>query len=372
MISNIANSTVFSNTGVITIVDGAPASPYGSTINVSGMAGTLSTITVTLSNVSHDYVQDMSVILQAPSGQSLLLQSGVADGASISNLTYTFSDLGASQLSATLPFTSGTYKPTGHFWDIWPAPAPPTPPGTGTYNIPGPFTSAYPLSTLTSTFGGLNPNGAWKLWVADFSNGGDPGIISGGWSLDITTSIVTPVILQNFKAIDLGCKTGLSWITLDEVNSKSFDIERKAGNSEFQKITSLNASGRSAGIQQYNFIDQEVSEGQYDYRLKMIDVDGRFEYSDIVSVNSKCNSTEIILYPNPSNQSTFLKIKAQTKENYQIKIINIFGSILYRTSVDINHETKVITLPTQSFSKGIYSVVIEAETEKENLVLTVN
>ncbi|HPI54587.1 MAG TPA: hypothetical protein PLU10_07820, partial [Chitinophagaceae bacterium] len=184
-----SKATVYSNNSAITVIDNAAASPYPSAISVAGTTGTITAITVTVYNVSHTYVHDMSIMLQGPGGQSLLLQSGVAENYGVSNLTYTFSDAAAAQLSDVNTYGNGTYKPTGYFWDLWPSPAPPTPPGVNTYETPGPFggTSA----TLSSVFGGLTANGQWKLWVGDFA-GGDDGQIAGGWSIDITTSNSTP------------------------------------------------------------------------------------------------------------------------------------------------------------------------------------
>ena len=203
-----ARSTIFNNTSAITVNDGAAASPYSSNINVTGMSGTISSLTVKLNNVSHDYIQDMSVIIQAPNGKSMLLQSGAADGYAVSNITYTFSDAAISQFSATAQLVSGLYKPTGYFWDIFPSPAPLTPPGTNTYNVPGPFNAGLPLSTLASCFNGLAPNGTWKLWVADFSAGGDPGVISGGWTLNITTTAAPPSNTLNLKLYIQGFYNG--------------------------------------------------------------------------------------------------------------------------------------------------------------------
>lgn len=210
LISNYSNATVFSNTSSINVLDGVAASPYSSNITVSGMTGTISTITLTLNNVTHDYIQDMSVILQAPDGKALLVQSGAADGYSVSHISYTFSDAAASQFSAITPLISGTYKPTAYFWDIFPLPAPYTPPGVNTYFIPGPFNAGLPLSTLTSTFGGSAPNGTWKLWVADFSAGDDPGVIAGGWSMNITTTVAPPNYTLNLKLFLQGFYSGSS------------------------------------------------------------------------------------------------------------------------------------------------------------------
>lgn len=367
-----SKATIFNNTGVITVVDGAPASPYSSVINVSGMAGTVSNITVTLKNVSHDYIMDMSVILQAPSGQSLLLQSGAGEPNTVSNITYTFSDAGASQLPATGNIVSTTYKPTGYYWDIWPSPAPPTPPGVGTYRIPGPFNSGLPISTLASTFNGLSPNGAWKLWVADFSAGGDPGVISGGWSLNISTSIVTPVALKEFKATDLGCKVGLSWKTEQESNMASYEVERKMNESDFIRIGSVNAKDRSVSENDYLFTDNSIKDAHYEYRLKMVDLDGHSAYSDIQTIEMACASQLIDLFPNPSNGSTTLQIKTGANETITIKVTDLSGRVIYRSSTETQIDMKRIVLPSENWNKGIYFVSVESESMKQRICFSKN
>ena len=364
-----AQATIFNNTGVITIVDGAPASPYSSIINVTGMAGNVSNITVTLKNVSHDYVGDMSVILQAPSGQSLLLQSGFADGFSVSNITYTFSDAAASQVSATAAFGSGTYKPTGHFWDIWNAPAPPTPPGAGTYNIPGPFTAAYPLSTLASTFNGLAPNGQWKLWVADFSAGADPGVISGGWTLNITSSIVTPLELQDFNVATTGNNANLNWQTQKEENADKFDIERRLSGKEFEIVGSVKAYGNRTSISQYTYNDNFLTEGLYEYRLKMIDIDGQFSYSKIATANVKFEGNDILLSPNPVHEKATLSIQNTQAEAISIQVIDLNGKVVYTKRIETILGNQDINLPLQHLHNGLYALKIQGEFIQKTMLL---
>lgn len=367
-----SKATIFNNTGVITVVDGAPASPYSSVINVSGMAGTISNITVTLKNVSHDYIMDMSVILQSPTGQSLLLQSGAGEPNTVSNITYTFSDAAAGQMPATGNIVSTSYKPTGYYWDIWPSPAPPTPPGVGTYHIPGPFNSGLPVSTLASTFNGLSPNGAWKLWVADFSAGGDPGVISGGWSLDISTAIITPIALKEFKANDADCQVALSWKTEQESNMASYEIERKMNESDFVRIGSVKAKDRSVSENDYFFTDNYIQDAHYEYRLNMVDLDGRSAYSDITSINMRCNDQHLDLFPNPSNGGTTLQIKTGVNETVVIKVTDLSGRIIYRSSTDINVDMKRIILPSESWNKGIYFVMVDSESMKQKICFSKN
>ena len=181
---NARPQAVFTNSAPITINDNAAASPYPSTITVSGISGNIPVtpgrVTVTLNGFSHTFTTDVGVVLVGPTGATLLLQDGVGDaaaGTSVSNLTYTFSDSGATRLPQTI-WTAGTYMPTTYFTgDSFPAPGP-----LLAYANPGP--AAAGTATFSSVFGGTNPNGVWKLFVADFA-AQDFGSISGGWSLEI-------------------------------------------------------------------------------------------------------------------------------------------------------------------------------------------
>ena len=151
-----------------------PASPYPSTIAVSGVTGTVSKVTVTLAGVTHSYASDIDVLLAGPTGLSTVLMSYCGGGNAISNLTLTFDDSAASSLPQWDPFGSGTYKPTRFDanTDYFPDPAPPP----------------YYASTL-SVFNGLDPNGTWSLYVQD-NAAKDTGYSAQGWSVSIATSNV--------------------------------------------------------------------------------------------------------------------------------------------------------------------------------------
>ena len=179
---------VFTNPATITIPAEGNANPYPSTINVSGLTGTISTapgsVKVTLNGLSHTFPNDLGIVLVGPTGAALLLQSSVTLGSNAgnpaSNVTYTISDSGATRLPADTPLTPGTFKPTAYFTgDSFPAPGP----GTN-YAHPGPDGGA--SATFSSVFGGTNPNGNWNLFIRDFVSG-DSGSVSGGWTLEIIT-----------------------------------------------------------------------------------------------------------------------------------------------------------------------------------------
>lgn len=176
----ITNLGSFNNTAAITIPAGAPgvtsgaATPYPSTINVSGLVGTVSKLTVNLNNLNHTFPDDIDILLVGPTGKTTLLMSDVGGDADLSNIDLTFDDA-AAPLPDLSSFTSGSYRPSnyGGLADAFPAPAPGGP---------------YPEPPLLSGFNGTSPNGVWSLSVVDDGDA-DTGSILGGWSLTITTSL---------------------------------------------------------------------------------------------------------------------------------------------------------------------------------------
>ncbi|WP_019501560.1 beta strand repeat-containing protein [Pseudanabaena sp. PCC 6802] len=164
----------FSNTNNISIpssgITSGTASLYPAPINVSGLTGSISKVTVTLNGFNHTFPDDVDVLLVSPTGQKAIILSDVGTSLDVVNLNITLDDDAASSLPDASQLTSGTFRPTNiGASDPFAAPAP-----TGPYG-----------STL-SLFNGNDPNGTWSLYVVD-DTGGDIGSFAGGWSLSITT-----------------------------------------------------------------------------------------------------------------------------------------------------------------------------------------
>jgi subtilisin-like proprotein convertase family protein len=160
--------TTFSNTMAITIPDSGAASLYPSPIAVSGLSGVITDLDVTLSGLSHTFPNDLDILLVGPTGQTALLWSDFGAGNDFTNATVTFDDAAP---SPAIPLVSGSVRPSyDNGFDTFPAPAPGAPHGV-----------------LLAGFNGTDPNGTWSLFVND-DLAGDSGMISGGWSLTITTA----------------------------------------------------------------------------------------------------------------------------------------------------------------------------------------
>lgn len=174
------STATFINNALLTIPAGAPAAtagwaaPYPANINVTGLPGTISKVTVKLHQFNHTAPDDVDILLVAPDGRKLLLMSDAGGTTDAVNLELTFDDAGVALPDATALVT-GAYSPTnfGSTADSFSAPAP---------------TGAPPEPQRLSTFNGALPNGTWSLYVMDDGNL-DVGSLQSGWSLTITTAV---------------------------------------------------------------------------------------------------------------------------------------------------------------------------------------
>src|SRR3989449_10314339 len=105
-------AATLTNQAPITIPSVGSASPYPSTINVSGMTGVVSKVTVTLNQLTHTYPDDLDMLLVGPGGQAVLIMSDVGGGFGVNNVTLTLDDAGVGSLPDSGQILTGIYKPT--------------------------------------------------------------------------------------------------------------------------------------------------------------------------------------------------------------------------------------------------------------------
>ncbi len=110
-----------------------------------------------------------------------------------------------------------------------------------------------------------------------------------------------PVTLNSFSAQRNSSKVTLTWQTQQELNSKSFEIQRAYGTSAYQTVGTVASNGNTSVLHTYSFTDNSNnSKGVSFYRIKMVDADGKFSYTYIKSVKGSGATTSFIVFPNPS------------------------------------------------------------------------
>jgi Secretion system C-terminal sorting domain len=150
------------------------------------------------------------------------------------------------------------------------------------------------------------------------------------WAVDnfcIYGEYITPVELTSFAANVNEGNVNLNWSTATETNNQGFDVERKTTTGEYQKIGYVAGFGTSTETHSYSFNDDNVTAGSYTYRLKQVDFDGTFEYSNEVNVDVTA-PLEFALdqnYPNPFNPSTTIKYSTAQDGLVKLAVYNLLG-----------------------------------------------
>ncbi len=171
-----------------------------------------------------------------------------------------------------------------------------------------------------------------------------------------------PVKFSSIKAYEKTTGVQIDWTSYQEENLADYVIERSANGSVFLAIGSVPAVG-STSIIHYDFFDASPLPGINYYRIKPVDIDTRFSYSNIVKVNLDKSNTSFSLYPNPVTGSV---VSIQTSElrkgNYSVKIYSLAGQEIYGQRFDhiggaIN---QTIHLPAATVS-GMYSLQLEKD-----------
>jgi subtilisin-like proprotein convertase family protein len=182
-------NSIFANSSNIMVTAPNATTPYPSTINVSGVAGTITNVMVTLHGMSHSDPGNLNLLLVSPGGQAVVLMSAAVGIYPMTDLTFTLSDQAYYPLPVSSPLGDGNFQPTDY-----------APNHTNSLYAFPPPAPAPPFATKLGTFNGLSPDGTWSLYVSD-AQAGDSGQIAGGWSLVITT--VSPPVTATLTSIQL-------------------------------------------------------------------------------------------------------------------------------------------------------------------------
>ncbi|GAB1348092.1 hypothetical protein MASR1M107_03030 [Ignavibacteriales bacterium] len=141
-------------------------------------------------------------------------------------------------------------------------------------------------------------------------------------------SISLPVELTSFTALQSGETVVLDWTTATETNNLGFEVERSTDGLSFNKIGFVKGAGSTTDKQAYKFVDNSAPTGTIYYRLRQIDLNGEFAYSNSVEVDIATANTFSLQqnFPNPFNPSTTIKFSLPTAAKVNITVYDMMGS----------------------------------------------
>ncbi len=157
-----------------------------------------------------------------------------------------------------------------------------------------------------------------------------------------------PVKLISFDAkLDRNLGTILQWKTAQERNNKGFEIEMSTDGSHFESIGFVNGAGNSQRTQAYEFIASQFTAAYY--RIKQIDFDGNFEYSEVVYSGNQ--ESEMAILPNPFVASFSIQ---SNQEIQKIELIDLTGRLMLSENINALQAN----INTSELPKGIYFINI--------------
>ena len=197
------------------------------------------------------------------------------------------------------------------------------------------------------------------ITLTDNSGNGNAGTLVGGVNF-ASPATPLPVELTSFSANINGSNVFLRWQTATELNSYGFEVEKAVGSPQstvgskllfnWIKIGFIQGSGNSNSPKEYSFIEANPASGKSYFRLKMIDIDGSVEYSDIVEVSFNLDISTFELsqnYPNPFNPTTNIRYSIGSRQNVSLRVFDVLGE-------------EIATLVNETKEAGNYTIGFNA------------
>lgn len=184
---------------------------------------------------------------------------------------------------------------------------------------------------------------------------------------------VLPVELTSFNAVQSNGNVILNWETATEINNSGFTIERKSDSDNWKSLGFVSGHGTTSDKHSYSFTDQLNGSGKYFYRLKQVDYNGKFEYSNIAEV--LIAPTEFKLYnnyPNPFNPSTIIAYELAADAFVTLKVYNATGELVadlvneYQVSGKYNKSFNTTSI-NHSLASGIYFAELRANEKVQRI-----
>ncbi len=199
---------------------------------------------------------------------------------------------------------------------------------------------------------------------------------AGEQFIDDGTAIISPqggpldVKLSSFSAVKSNNNGLLTWVSESEINSSHFEIERSDDAVKFEKRGSVNSNGNSTSKKTYNYTDPlNTSSKIVYYRLKMIDKDGKYNYSKIIAIklNGSSNTESFSVFPNPF--VTDFKVRLSSVEDIiaSFRIISFDGKEVLNRKVSVQKGENIIVL--KDFGKlTVGSYILEVTTASDKFI----
>ncbi len=178
------------------------------------------------------------------------------------------------------------------------------------------------------------------------------------------TDASIPVELTSFVAKVIDRDVILNWSTATETNNLGFEVERRNQNEQtWNALGFVKSAGTTTEPQQYSFKDTKLESGKYSYRLKIVDMDGTYEYSNEIEVEVGLPQEFTLSqnYPNPFNPTTTINFALPYESRVTLSVFNVLGervAVLFDGIKSAGYHD--VVLNGSNLASGMYIYTIEA------------
>jgi hypothetical protein len=146
---------------------------------------------------------------------------------------------------------------------------------------------------------------------------------------------ILPITLNLWNGVYRNDKTYLTWETDKGVNFSHFVIERSADGSHYASLGQVQASTAATLSLQYSYTDNAPASGTNYYRLKLVDADGTYQYSGIITIRTNVQGFNVSVSPNPFTDNVTVTIESTTDETVLLRVFNNDGKLVWRKSTSV-------------------------------------
>ncbi len=182
-----------------------------------------------------------------------------------------------------------------------------------------------------------------------------PASVSSSMLPPVFINMILPVKLIEFGAKEFRGKVMLQWKTAEQENFAHFEIEKSLNGKDWLKIGIVNGAKETYTTSVYSFTDLSPARGVSYYRLKMVDIDLQFKYSNITAANYSLQQEQVKVYPNPASSVLYVS-NIQEEGQYYVELINRSGQVVLNRKCFPSENG--ISLNVESLQKGIYFLTI--------------
>lgn len=178
------------------------------------------------------------------------------------------------------------------------------------------------------------------------------GVSEGGEVEDYRIlAVPLPVKLISFDGKVNNCGATLSWQTATEQSSDRYEVEHSIDGKRFALAGTVKSANRSTGSS-YAFTYPDMNEGTHQFRLKIVDINGSFTYSNVISLHSDCSSSAVSVWPNPAGAVVNVN---GLQGNSQVQLLNIEGQLLK----EVHTASASVGIDMANFASGVYVIRVK-------------